>query len=204
LSIRKVTASASNRIARTAFELASSRRSKVTAVHKANVLKLSEKLFLQEVRKVAQDFPSVALEEILVDAMAAYLVRNAARFDVIVTTNMFGDILSDEAAELSGSLGLAGGLNVGEKLAVAQAQHGSAPDIEGKNVATPASLILSCAMLLDWLGLRRKNPSLQRAAASIEAALDTALALPANRTADLGGKMSTQGFAASVIDALGA
>jgi 3-isopropylmalate dehydrogenase len=204
LSIRKVTASASNRIARTAFELALSRRSKVTAVHKANVLKLSEKLFLQEVRKVAQDFPSVALEEILVDAMAAYLVRNAARFDVIVTTNMFGDILSDEAAELSGGLGLAGGLNVGEKLAVAQAQHGSAPDIEGKNVANPASLILSCAMLLDWLGARRKNPSLQRAAASIEAALDAALALPANRTADLGGKMSTQGFAASVIDALGA
>ena len=202
LSVRKVTASACNRIAKTAFELASGRRGKVTAVHKANVLKLSENLFLREVRNVAQDFPSVRLEEVLVDAMASYLVRNAAQFDVIVTTNMFGDILSDEAAELSGSLGLAAGLNIGMTLAVAQAQHGSAPDIAGKEIANPTSLILSGAMLLDWLGQNRKDNSLRRAAASIEAAVDATLADPSKHTPDIGGKMRTQEFAAAVAEGL--
>ena len=199
LSIRKITAFASNRIARTAFELAVTRRKKVTAVHKANVLKLTEGLFLREVRKVAKDFPGVALEEIIVDAMAAHLVRNPARFDVIVTTNMFGDILSDEAAELSGSLGLAASLNAGSDCGVAQAQHGSAPDIAGQDRANPTSLIVSAAMLLEWLGTRHKNPAFSKAAASMEAAVDAALADPATRTADLGGKLGTHAFATAVV-----
>src|SRR5207302_1037746 len=137
--------------------LALSRRRKVTAVHKANVLRVSDGLFLDCVRTVAGRFPSVVYEEQLVDAMAALLVRDASIFDVIVTTNMFGDILSDLASEISGSLGLAASLNAGELYAVAQAQHGSAPDIAGKDVANPASLIGSAAMLLGWLGERRKE-----------------------------------------------
>jgi 3-isopropylmalate dehydrogenase len=201
LSLRKITSSGCSRISRKAFELASARRQKVAAVHKANVLKVSETLFLREVRKVARDYPSVQLEEILVDAMASYLVRDAARFDVIVTTNMFGDILSDEAAELSGSLGLAAGLNVGDKMAVAQAQHGSAPDIAGLEVANPTSLILSAAMLLAWLGKYRNEISLIAAAKKIDAAVDATLADPAKHTADIGGTARTQDFAMAVVDA---
>jgi 3-isopropylmalate dehydrogenase len=189
-------------LAKAAFELAIKRRHKVTAVHKANVLKLSESVFLGEVRQMAKNFPSVEVEEILVDAMASYLVRDAARFDVVVTTNMFGDILSDEAAELSGSLGLAAGLNVGEALAVAQAQHGSAPDIAGRGIANPTSLILSSAMLLAWMGEYRHDSPLVRAASSIEVALDATLADVSNHTADLGGRASTQEFAAGVAKAL--
>src|SRR5437764_440837 len=129
--------SASLRIARAAFELAATRRRHVTAVHKSNVLGVTEGLFLREVREVAKAHPDIAYDEQLVDSMAALLVRDAARFDVIVTTNMFGDILSDEAAELSGSLGLAASINFGDRHCMAQAQHGSAPDIAGQNPANP-------------------------------------------------------------------
>ncbi len=159
LSIRKVTAKASSRVAKAAFEIARGRRKKVTAVHKANVVKLSDGLFLREVRKVAEAYPDVTLDELIVDAAAAHLIRSPDRFDVIVTTNMFGDILSDEASELSGSLGLGGSINAGENICVAQAQHGSAPDIAGKNIANPTSLILSAAMMFEWLGRRRNDPS---------------------------------------------
>ncbi len=131
LAVRKITASACNRIASRAFELARRRRKRVTAVHKANNLILTDGLFLKEVRKVAKEYPDVVLDDVIVDAMAALLVRRPASFDVVVTTNMYGDILSDLASELSGSLGLAGSLNAGDDLAAAQAQHGSAPDIAG-------------------------------------------------------------------------
>jgi 3-isopropylmalate dehydrogenase len=198
LAIRKVTAEASRRVARVAFELARARKRRVTAVHKVNVLKISEALFLREVRKVAQEFPEVKYEEQLIDSMAALLVRDAARFDVVVTTNMFGDILSDEAAELSGSLGLAGSLNAGDDHCMAQAQHGSAPDIAGKDRANPTSLILSAAMLLDWLGRRKKAGSFHRAAAAIVEAVDATLDDPASRTTDLGGPLGTQAFTAAV------
>jgi 3-isopropylmalate dehydrogenase len=114
---------------------------------------------------------------------------------------MFGDILSDEAAELSGSLGLAAGLNVGDKMAVAQAQHGSAPDIAGLEAANPTSLILSAAMLLAWLGTHRNELSLIATAEKIDAAVDATLADPAKHTADLGGTLRTQDFAAAVVDA---
>ena len=167
-SIRKVTATACAAVARTAFELASQRRKKVTAVHKANVLKLTDGLFLREVRKVAEEYPDVELEELIVDATAALLIRRPHTFDVLVTTNMFGDILSDEASELSGSLGLGGAINAGPDICVAQAQHGSAPDIAGKNVANPTSLILSAAMLLDWLGNRQGGHPFLAAGAAIK------------------------------------
>ena len=202
LSVRKITAHTSNRIARTAFELARDRRRKVTAVHKANVLKLSDGLFLREVRKVAAEFPEVELEELIVDATAAILVRDAQRFDVMVTTNMFGDILSDEASELSGSLGLGGGLNAGTDFAVAQAQHGSAPDIAGRDRANPVSLILSSAMLLDWLAARQRNNALAHAAKAINQAVDRVLADPAQRTPDIGGPLGTRAFGAIVAQAV--
>ena len=198
LAVRKVTARQCERIARVGFEWARRRRKKVTAVHKANVLRMSDALFLREVRKVAQEYPDVQLEEIIVDAMAALLVRDPSRFDCIVTGNMFGDILSDEASEISGSLGLAGSVMAGDDRCCAQAQHGSAPDIAGQDKANPTSLILSAAMLLDWLAGRHQRPELAQAAMAIEAAVDAALQSPETRTADLQGKLGTQAFAQNV------
>ena len=201
-AIRKITAQACRRVAEAAFDLARGRRRKVTAIHKANVLKLTDGLFLREVRKVAEAYPDVALEELIVDAAAALLIRNPERFDVIVTTNMFGDILSDEASELCGSLGLGGSINVGDDICVAQAQHGSAPDIAGQGVANPTSLIRSAAMLLAWRGRRDGSDKLTAAARGVEAAVDQVLDTPALRTRDIGGRAGTAAFAASVVEAL--
>jgi 3-isopropylmalate dehydrogenase len=201
-SIRKITARGCERVARTAFELARGRRRKVTAVHKANVVKLSDGLFLRVVREVAAEFPDVEVEELIVDAAAAALIRRPSSFDVLVTTNMFGDILSDEASELSGSLGLGGAINVGHDICVAQAQHGSAPDIAGKDVANPVSLILSAAMLLDRIGRRTNDTRVTEAAGALRAAVDTILDDPRGRTRDLGGNRGTTEFAASVVAAI--
>jgi 3-isopropylmalate dehydrogenase len=200
LAMRKVTARASRRIAESAFELAEKRRRKVTAVHKANVLKITEALFLREVRAVAARFSAVAYDEQLVDSMAAMLVRDAARYDVIVTTNMFGDILSDEASELSGSLGLAGSINASAAHCMAQAQHGSAPDLAGQDKANPASLILSAAMLLEWLAIRHGDDAFGEAARAVEKAVDTLLVDPARRTRDLGGPLGTRDFTAALCN----
>jgi len=202
LSIRKITAKGSNRIARSAFELARKRRKKVTAVHKVNVIKVSEALFLREVRKVAQEFPEVKYEEQLIDSMAALLVRDAQRFDVVVTTNMFGDILSDEASELSGSLGLAGAVNASATHCMAQAQHGSAPDIAGQDKANPTSLILSAAMLLEWLSIKHGNDAFAQAARAIDQAVDTLVKDPARRTPDLKGQLGTRAFAQALCKEL--
>ena len=201
-SIRKVTAGAVRRVTRAACDIAMTRSKRLTAVHKANVLKLTDGLFLREVRAVAADYPEIELDEVIVDAAAALLIRNPDRFDVIVTTNMFGDILSDEASELSGSLGLGGSINAGDDICVAQAQHGSAPDIAGQGIANPTSLILSAAMLLDWLARRHGSDALAAAAARIEAAVETVLADPARRTRDVGGPLGTDAFAAAVVEAL--
>ena len=174
----------------------------VTAVHKANVLRVSDGLFLECARAVAARYPQVKYEEQIIDAMAALLVRDASAFDVIVTTNMFGDILSDEASEIAGSLGLAESINAGTDHAMAQAQHGSAPDIAGQDKANPSSLIGSAAMLLAWLGERRDDARLAQAAAGIERALDAAIAEPEWRTADLGGPLGTRAFGEKVCEAL--
>jgi 3-isopropylmalate dehydrogenase len=198
LSVRKITAKASNRIARIAFELAAKRRKKVTAVHKVNVIKVSEALFLRETRKVANEYAGIAYDEQLIDSMAAILVRDAQRFDVVVTTNMFGDILSDEAAELSGSLGLGGAVNASDTLCMAQAQHGSAPDIAGQDKANPTSLVLSAAMLLEWLSIKHRSDAFARAHKAIEQSLDTLLADPARRTPDLGGSLGTKAFTSAL------
>jgi 3-isopropylmalate dehydrogenase len=154
------------------------------------------------VRAVAVRYPQVRYEERIMDAMAALLVRDASQFDVVVTTNMFGDILSDEAAEISGSLGLAASLNAGAAHAVAQAQHGSAPDIAGRDIANPASLIGSAAMLLGWLGERRDDARFTHAADAIETALDAVITKPEWRTRDLGGPFGTKAFAERVAAAV--
>ena len=147
-------------------------------------------------------FLQVKYEEQLIDSMAAMLIRDTSKFDVIVTTNMFGDILWTRL-EISGSLGLAASLNHGAEHGVAQAQHGSAPDIAGKNIANPASLIGSAAMLLAWLGERRGDKKLGQAAAAIEAALDSTIVKPDGRTRDMGGTLGTDAFGKRVAQAIG-
>ncbi len=191
LSVRKVTRRGSRRIAEAAFQLALRRRKKVTVVTKANVLKVTEGLFLGEVRYVAMAHADVELTEVLIDAMAALLVRTPDAFDVVVTTNMFGDILSDEAAELSGGLGLGGSVNAGDDHAVAQAAHGSAPDIAGQGIGNPVALMNSAAMLLDWLGGRHGRDDLIEAAMRFNGAIDRVLENPNNHTPDLGGSAKT-------------
>lgn len=202
LAMRKITAAGCRRIALAGFREAMRRRRKVTAIHKANVMRLTDGIFLEETRRAAKEFPDVAYDEMLVDAAAAWLIREPARFDVMVTTNMFGDILSDEASELSGGLGLAGSLNAGDKHAMAQAQHGSAPDIAGQGIANPISLVLSTGMLLGWLGDRNGQAGYREAAAAIDAAVDALLADETMRTPDLGGAAGTKDITARLCSAL--
>lgn len=200
IAMRKISAAGCRRIAIVAFELARRRRRAVTMVHKANVLAVTDGLFQREVLTIGKRFPHVQLDEMLVDAMAAMLIRKPAAFDVVLTTNMFGDILSDEAAELAGGLGLAPALNLGDKHLVAQAVHGSAPDIAGQGIANPTALILSAGMLLDWLGARRDRPELIAAAKHLHTAVDKVLIDSSNHTPDLGGTARTEDFANAVVD----
>lgn len=199
LAVGKITRAGSHRVARAAFELAQRRkRRKVTIVHKDPVLKLYNGMFVEEALKVAKAFPEVQVEDLLVDAVAALLIRTPERFDVVLTTNVFGDILSDEASELAGSLGLAASLNRGDVNAVANAGHGSAPDIAGKDIANPASLMVSTAMLLEHLGATRNEPAWSNAGRAFVEAVDRNLASAETRTRDLGGTLGTKGFGAAV------
>jgi 3-isopropylmalate dehydrogenase len=177
------------------------RRKHLTIVHKANVLKVGDGMFLGICREVARGYPELVVEDILVDAMMAHVVRQPERFDVIVATNMFGDILSDLTAELSGSLGLGGSLNVGADYAMAQAAHGSAPDIAGRDLANPISLILSTALLLAWRGERSGEAQFQKAAHAIENAI--AIAMQSRRvTRDVGGSLGTKATAEAIAGIL--
>lgn len=204
LSVRKITRHGSMRICREAFKLAMQRDKKVAAIHKANSFLMTDGLFLECFRQVAKDYPEVETEELIVDAFAALLVRKPETYDVVVATNFYGDILSDLASELSGSLGLAGSINANAEtgLCCAQAQHGSAPDIAGRNVANPTSLILSAAMMLSWLGERRGVPKLMHAGKAITDAVDAVIDDPDKRTRDLGGSVNTDAFGQHVADAL--
>ncbi|HEY4202718.1 MAG TPA: isocitrate/isopropylmalate family dehydrogenase [Devosiaceae bacterium] len=202
LAVRKITREGSRRIAEAGFVAARQRRRKVTAVHKGNVLRLSDGLFLEETRAAAARYPDIAYDEKIVDAVAALLVRDPTQFDVIVTTNMFGDILSDEASELAGGLGLGASLNAGEQFAMAQAQHGSAPDIAGQDRANPVSLIGSLAMLMRWAGARHGLNTWEAAADRIDAVTDELLGNSATRTADLGGPLGTRAFATTMAAAI--
>lgn len=189
---------AAERVARAGYELARQRRRRLTVVHKSNVLRLTTGLYRDVVYELAPEYPDVAVDDAHIDAMTAHLVRRPADFDVIVTENMFGDILSDLTGALSGSLGLAASLNASRTTAMAQAAHGAAPDIAGRGVANPVAMILSAAMLLDWLGGQRRDPRLTRAGRRIDAAVTATLA-DGIGTPDLGGQAVTSEFAATVV-----
>lgn len=202
LSIRKITRHCSERIARQAFKLAMKRNKKVSAIHKSNSFHMTDGLFLEAVNHVAKEYPDVELDDYLVDAAAAHLVRTPEKFDVIVTSNFYGDILSDLASELSGSLGLAGSVMASDSLCCAQAQHGSAPDIAGQDKANPVSMILSVAMLLDWLAEKHGSDNYKQAALAINTAVDEVLKDPQKRTGDLGGSLGCKRFGEEVATAL--
>ncbi|MBD0860217.1 isocitrate/isopropylmalate dehydrogenase family protein [Gordonia sp. zg691] len=202
LSVGLVTRAASERIARVAFAAAADRAApgrpgRVTIVHKANVLRLTTGLFRDVCREVATEFAEIEVTEQHVDAMAALLVRRPADFDVIVTENLFGDILSDLAGELAGSLGIAGSVNCSETQVMAQATHGAAPDIAGRDVANPVAMIASVAMGFRRYGLMTDDAALIAVAGRMESAVADTLATSV-ATADLGGTASTTRFAAAV------
>jgi 3-isopropylmalate dehydrogenase len=192
VAMRVITRKGSNRVAREAFEIARGRkRRKVTAAHKEPVYRLACGMFAEECRKVARDFPDVTFEEMMIDSISMKLVIAPQQFDVIVTTNQFGDILTDIGAGLVGGLGLAPGLCVGERQAMAQATHGSAPDIAGRNAANPYAMIMSGQMLLAWLGRKRSEPKASAAAERIATAVKQVIAARKHLTRDLGGPATT-------------
>jgi isocitrate dehydrogenase (NAD+) len=196
-SIAVITRHGSERIVRYAFEYALAHgRKKVTLVHKANILKYSQGLFLDTGRMVAREYEGrVQFEDRIIDAMAMHLVMRPEQFDVIVTTNLFGDILSDEISGLVGGLGMTPGANIGSSAAIFEAVHGTAPDIVGKGIANPGALLLAACMMLDHIG----QPDV---AARIRAAFERAITNGHVRTRDLGGTASTDEFTDAVIAAL--
>lgn len=202
ISMRRITSLASRRIAEVAFQIATARRKHVTMVGKRHVMQVTDGLFMSEVTKVAAQYPDVTLREIDIDAIAADLYSKPTAFDVVLTTNMFGDILSNLANALAGGLGLASALNVGEHYAAANAGHGSAPDIAGKGIANPIGLILSAAALLAHLSSQSNRSEFSVAAIAIEDAVDAALTQTANRTCDLGGTARTLDCAEAICRAL--
>jgi 3-isopropylmalate dehydrogenase len=192
VAMRVITRKGSNRVAREAFEMARTRkRKKVTAAHKEPVYRLACGMFAEECRKVAREFPDVTFEEMMIDSISMKLVTAPQQFDVVVTTNQFGDILTDIGAGLVGGLGLAPGLGVGEQQAMAQATHGSAPDIAGRNIANPYAMIISGQMLLAWLGRKHNEPKATAAADRILAAVTQVIAEAKHLTRDIGGEAST-------------
>jgi 3-isopropylmalate dehydrogenase len=199
---RVISRGASERIARYALDLARERRRAVTAIHKANVMKKTDGLFLSACRDVASKYPDVAFSDMLVDAAAMNLVRNPQGFDVLVTTNMFGDILSDEAAQIVGGLGIAASANIGDNFAIFEPVHGCAPDIAGTNTANPTSLILSAAMMLDWLGRRRQDKRANQASRALYTAVEACLA-SREVTRDLGGSLDTSEMGRAVKKRVG-
>ena len=204
ISIRKITRKASEKIAIRGFEIAKqmnkNKKINVHAIHKANVLRLTDGIFLKACRKISKNYPEIDYHEMLVDAATAHMVRNPKQFDVLITTNMFGDILSDLASELSGSLGLSGSLNVGDTIPMAQAQHGAATDIMNKGIANPISLIFSAAMLLGWLGKQKGREIYIKANQLIFKIVENILEENKFLTPDLGGASSTQKLTDHIID----
>lgn len=201
LAIGIITRPAVERIARVAFDLARARRRKLTVVHKANVLRLTTGMFRDICFEVGEEYPDVEVDDHHVDAMTVHLVRRSSDFDVIVAENMMGDILSDLTGELSGSLGIAPSINHSLTTAMAQASHGSAPDIAGSGTANPMAMMLSTAMLLDWLGVRRDDRTITDAATRLRQAV-TATVTAGVVTTDLGGWASTEGVAEAILTAI--
>jgi 3-isopropylmalate dehydrogenase len=202
ISVRVITRNGSSKVAREAFELARSRNKRLTVVHKDTVFKLGCGMFVEECKRIAAEYPDVTLSESIVDTFAMRLVMTPQNYDVVVTTNMFGDILSDEAAGIVGGLGLAPGLSAGPRHAMAQATHGSAPDIAGRNIANPYAMIMSGQMLLNWLGRKHDNASALDAAKLIEKAIGVVIEEKEYLTGDLGGKAKTTEMGDAIVRAL--
>lgn len=188
-----ITEKASERIVKCAFDYAVQQgRKKVTVVHKANILKLTDGLFLETARRVSEAYPTIEFQDTIVDNMCMQMVTKPDRYDVIVTMNLYGDIISDLCAGLVGGLGIVPGANIGENMAIFEAVHGSAPDIAGKGIANPTALILSGAMMLDYLGEKE-------AAHSIRVAVAKTIESGRVLTGDLGGNATTAAFTEEII-----
>ncbi|MDY7227182.1 isocitrate/isopropylmalate dehydrogenase family protein [Hyalangium rubrum] len=195
-SLKIITEKASTRIARFGFEHAKKLgRKKVTAVHKANIMKLSDGLFLDCCRKVGREYPEIQYEEFIIDNLCMQLVKDPTRFDVLVLENLYGDIVSDLCAGLVGGLGVVPGANIGERTAVFEAVHGTAPDIAGKGIANPTALMMSAVMMLEWLDMRDES---KRMANAIQKVYTEGKV----RTGDLGGGATTRDFTEAIIAAL--
>jgi 3-isopropylmalate dehydrogenase len=203
IAIRLTTRKASIRIAEYAFKLAEFRNKKksVIAVHKANLLRKTDGLFSASCGEVSKKYAGIKFSEMYVDACSMNLIRNPEDFDVIVTTNLFGDILSDEAAQVVGSLGIAPAANIGDNFAIFEPVHGSAPDIAGKGVANPLSMILSARMMLDWLAMKNNDSKCANVSQKIEDAVTKVLA-KGIKTPDIGGSNKTDDVTNAVIEEL--
>lgn len=203
IAIRLTTKKASTRIAEYAFKLAEFRNKKksVIAVHKANLLRKTDGLFSASCREVSKKYAGIKFSEMYVDACSMNLIRNPEDFDVIVTTNLFGDILSDEAAQVVGSLGIAPAANIGDNFAIFEPVHGSAPDIAGKGIANPLSMILSARMMLDWLAMKNNDGKCANVSQKIEDAVTRVLA-KGIKTPDIGGNNRTDDVTNAVIEEL--
>ena len=200
-SIRNISRSASTDIAVAGCEFAMQRRKKVSIIHKANVMKLTDGLWREACLDVTANYPELEVEEVILDAFAAHIVRRPQDFDVVICSNMYGDIFSDLASELAGGLGLGGSINASHADCIAQCAHGSAPDIAGQNIANPTAMIVSAAMMLTWLAAKHGKPEFNKAANAMETALSMQLA--DGRTCDLGGDMGCDTFGAAVAARIG-
>lgn len=200
VALRLISEAASSRIAEYAFEAARRRSSKmrVTCVHKSNVMRVTDGLFASACAEVSKRYPDVKFDQMYADACAMNLIRQPQKFDVIVTTNLFGDILSDESSQVVGGLGMAPAANIGDEFALFEPVHGAGFDIAGQNAANPSSFLLSISMMLDWLDGRNNDPSCARGSAMIESAV-LGLARSGISTVDVGGSCTTSEFTRHVV-----
>lgn len=203
VALRIISEYASKRIAKYAFETAKQRNSmkKVTCVHKSNVMRLTDGLFAQSCSEIAKNYPDILFEQMYVDACAMNLIRQPEQFDVIVTTNLFGDILSDESSQVVGGLGMAPAANIGDNFALFEPVHGAAFDIAGKNIANPSSFLLSIKMMLDWLGAKHNDSKCIVIGRKLESVIFD-LVKSGVKTKDIGGDKSTSEFTKEIIDRL--
>ena len=203
VALRIISKAASKRIAKYAFESATQRNNmkKVTCVHKSNVMRVTDGLFAKSCVEVSLDYPDIAFEEMYVDACAMNLIRQPQKFDVIVTTNLFGDTLSDESSQVVGGLGMAPAANIGDDFALFEPVHGAAFDIAGKNIANPSSFLLSIKMMLDWLGNKHNDSKCLEVGEKLESTIFD-LVKSGVKTKDIGGDTSTAEFTKHITDNL--
>ncbi|MDC0330376.1 isocitrate/isopropylmalate dehydrogenase family protein [Nitrosopumilus sp.] len=203
VALRIISESASKRIAKYAFETATQRNSmkKVTCVHKSNVMRVTDGLFAKACIEISKDYPEIKFEEMYVDACAMNLIRQPEKFDVVVTTNLFGDILSDESSQVVGGLGMAPAANLGDDFALFEPVHGAAFDIAGQNIANPSSFLLSIKMMLDWLGAKHNDPKCFEVAKKLESTIFD-LVKSGIKTKDIGGDKTTSEFTKQITDNL--